>query len=147
MATTAPPPLGRNGSSMVVFEGARRNTAPLGSLQTGGRRLYDFEGSVRADPPTTVRSTGLARTGVARLPIVRWYHNELSGELALREVLDAVESCVGAEHKERRDLVDAVRLYGQVRFRSAACAARCACARARAGCRRGPAIRCMRCAR
>lgn len=111
MATV--PPLNRNGSSVVIFEGARRNTNPLGSLQTGGRREYDFEGSVRADPPGTQRATGLARTGVSRLPIVRWYHGELSGELALREVLDAVESCVGAEHRERRELVDAVRLYGQ----------------------------------
>ena len=110
----APPPFNRNGSSVVVFEGARRNANPLGALQTGGRKTYDFEGSVRADPPSTQRATGLSRTGVSRLPIVRWYHGELSGELALREVLDAVEACVGAEYRERRELVDAVRLYGQI---------------------------------
>jgi hypothetical protein len=56
---SAPPPLyERHSSSLVVHEGARRNTAPLGALQLGGRREYDFEGSVRADPPATVRAPG-----------------------------------------------------------------------------------------
>ena len=90
------PPLRRQSSSMVNVETAGPNTNPLGKLQPEGRREYRPAASTRFGARSQFRSganrsrCGLLPSGLPTPLVERWHAGSLSGELALREILDAV---------------------------------------------------------
>ena len=104
-----PPPLRRMSSSLVNVEVAEMNTAPLGKLQPLGRKEYRpcavSRYSARSSfaavssaaaaaaasvcDPSSPRGS-LLPSGVPTKLVERWHAGALSGDLALREVLDAV---------------------------------------------------------
>ena len=72
------------------------NTAPLGCLQPNGRREYLPSASTRFGARSYLESAtdssrrGLIASGLPASLVARWHAGSISGELALREILDAV---------------------------------------------------------
>jgi len=128
----AVPLMVRRSSSLVTVEAREPNRHPLGQLQLGGRREYDslrsscVGGSFSYQSQAARRSTGggpraVAALGLgagAGLPAARgslaasalppsvvraWQAGELSADLALRELLDAV--CRAAASGESRQVM------------------------------------------
>ena len=96
-APSPPPVLRRKSSSLVNVETPGPNANPLGKLQPLGRREYRPSASARftARSPFPASGTKQPRAGLllSGLPadlVQRWHAGSLSGDLALREILDAV---------------------------------------------------------
>ena len=107
-----PPPLRRMSTSIVNVEAAELNTAPLGKLQPLGRKEYRPSAATRFGSQTTFANSAsavaaaaaamaslsnpdaprgaLLPAGVPSKVVERWHAGAISGDLALREVLDAV---------------------------------------------------------
>ena len=124
-----PPPLSnvtlfRRSSSLVTVEASEPNRKPLGQLQVGGRKEYDSSrsscarGTFSEHQPSRRRSSfglGVTIAGGAQtargtltpsaLPaavVASWQVGELSPDLALREMLDAV--CRQAASGDNREM-------------------------------------------
>ena len=95
-AQPTPSVLRRRSSSLVNIEVPGPNTAPLGCLQPNGRREYLPSASTRFGARSYLESAtdssrrGLIASGLPASLVARWHAGSISGELALREILDAV---------------------------------------------------------
>ncbi|KOO34048.1 hypothetical protein Ctob_012522 [Chrysochromulina tobinii] len=92
---TEPPMLRRMSSSLVNVEVAGQNTRPLGRLQPEGRTHYRPAPSTRFGarshfPGADRLRGGLLPSGIPTSLVQRWHAGSISGDLALREILDAV---------------------------------------------------------
>jgi hypothetical protein len=82
-------------SSLVNVEVAGQNTRPLGRLQPEGRTHYRPAPSTRFGarshfPGADRLRGGLLPSGIPTSLVQRWHAGSISGDLALREILDAV---------------------------------------------------------
>lgn len=94
-ASASPPPLApRRSFSLIKVAVVPPNTAPLGKLQPSGRRVYRACASGRFGPRShfvkDAARGGLFCSGLPTELVERWHAGCISGDLALREVLDAV---------------------------------------------------------
>ena len=85
----------RMSSSLVNVEVAGQNTRPLGKLQPEGRTHYRPAPSTRFGarshfPGADRLRGGLLPSGIPTSLVQRWHAGSISGDLALREILDAV---------------------------------------------------------
>lgn len=93
---TPPPVLRRESSSLANVEVAGQNTRPLGSLQPSGRKQYRPAASTRFGARSHFpsgadrRGSGLLPSGLPTSLVQRWHAGSMSGDLALREILDTV---------------------------------------------------------
>ena len=102
--------LRRMSSSLVNVEVAGQNTRPLGRLQPEGRTHYRPAPSTRFGarshfPGADRLRGGLLPSGIPTALVQRWHAGSISGDLALREILDAVcrvRSGRDASPEERR---------------------------------------------
>lgn len=109
-----PPALRRDSSSLVVLGETARNSAPLGKLQPGGRREYlpiTLVSSSSAPPRRQCRSA-LQRSGLPHDVVSLWHSGQLSADLAMREIMDAVCRCSpSSAAPEERELHTMTQLY------------------------------------
>ncbi|KAL1507881.1 hypothetical protein AB1Y20_007488 [Prymnesium parvum] len=121
-APAAPPPAGesppflqRQSSSLVAVDPVGRNSAPLGKLQPLGRRDYlptSLSFGAMGEPPVLRGRAPLQRTGLPREPVRRWHAGQLSADLTMREILDAVCRCSSSSASgEERELYTMTQLY------------------------------------
>jgi hypothetical protein len=90
----SPVPLRRKSSSLVNVEVPGPNANPLGKLQPLGRKEYRPAATTRFGArshfPAAGARHGLLPSGLPTALVQRWHAGAVSGDLALREVLDAV---------------------------------------------------------
>ena len=110
----APAPLLSKNSSIVLVSETARNSAPLGKLQPGGRRDYvpmTLLSTVAAGPTRGCR-TALQRSGLPRDVVRLWHGGQISADLAMRGLLDAVCRCSpSSAAAEERELYTMTQLY------------------------------------